>query len=310
MRTWLAVAAVLAVAAAAVVDTLHGGLRDSEASPSPMPTVARRIVPPGVPAGFMGTVFYSDASDDCRLHTLHLAGFRDAPPPKARMCRFSLSPDGQRAAPASSAWSPLGGLVAVPRAHAFHLESTAGQHIRVRGSAPSFKPDGALTFVRDGQLLEWSVDCRPGDRLFTLPGDNATARCVRTVLRTPALRSVAWLTNTRFAGITEAGALVVFDRARRIVRAPTGSPNARVEASPRGTFFTVWSGNRFQGAYDRNGKRIVNFPVPRIRALAWSPSERWAMLATVRGAVYIFRPDTGEARLRRLGLTARDLAWR
>jgi len=310
MRTWLALAAVLAIAAAAIADTLHGGLRNGEASSAP--TVARRIVPPGVPAGFMGTVSFSDAEDGCRLHTLQLAGFTDSPPPKARMCRFSLSPDGRRATPASSSWSPLGGLVALPHRFSFDLASSAGPRIEVRGTAPAFKPDGALTYVRDGQLIEWSVDCRPGDRLFTLPGDNATARCVRTLLEAPTLRNLAWLTNTRFAGITRAGALVVFDGRRQVLRQPVsrGRGRTRVEASPKRTFFTLWSGDRLVGVYDRRGEPITFPPLARIRAVAWSPSERWAVLATAPGSVYIFRPDTGDARLRRLDIAARDLAWR
>jgi hypothetical protein len=309
MRTWLALAAVLAVAAAAVADSLHGGLRQSEGSSTA--TVARRIVPPGVPAGFMGTVFYSDAEDECRLHSLRLPGFTGAPPPKARLCRFALSPDGERAAKAPSNWSPLGGLVAHARGASFDVEGSRGQRIRVRGSAPTFKPDGALTFVRDGRLVEWSVNCGPGARLFTLPADNGTVRCIRTLLRAPALRSVAWLTNTRFAGVTRAGALVVFDGPRQMARRPLGvRGEGRVEASPRRTFFTLWSGDRLVSAYDRDGAQIVFPRVPPVRAVAWSPSERWAMLATVAGSVYIFRPNTADARLRRLDITARDLAWR
>jgi hypothetical protein len=309
MRTWLALAAVLVVAAAAVADSLHGGLRESEASPTP--TVARRIVPPGVPAGFMGSVFYSDPHDGCRLHSLSLPGFTSAPPPKFRSCRFSLSPDGERAAAHQAAWSPLGGLVAVPRGAAFDLEVAEGRRVRVRGSAPSFKPDGSLTYVRAGELVEWSVSCRPGDRLFTLPGDNATARCIRPLLRPARLRSLAWLSDTRLAAVTEGGALVVYDGPRRLLRRPLpGSGDARLEASPRRTFFTLWSGDRLLAAFDRDGAQITLPPLPRIRAVAWSPSERWAVLATGSGSVYIFRPDTGDARLRRLDITARDLAWR
>ena len=45
-------------------------------------------------------------------------------------------------------------------------------------------------------------------------------------------------------------------------------------------------------------------------SLAWAPSERWVVAATREGAVFLLRPDTGDARVRRLGIAARDLAWR
>ena len=37
----------------------------------------------------------------------------------------------------------------------------------------------------------------------------------------------------------------------------------------------------------------------------------WLVVAATReGAVFLLRPDTGDARVRRLGIAARDLAWR
>ena len=140
MRTWLVLAAVLAVAAAAAADALRGGLRDRDVKAT-APAAERRIVPPGVPSGFMGTVFYSDPADGCRLHSLRLVGFTDARPPNYTGCRFSLSPDGTRAAPGGSVWSPLGGVVAVPRDEGFGLETAAGQTIVVRGRAPGLQAE-------------------------------------------------------------------------------------------------------------------------------------------------------------------------
>ena len=125
MRTWLVLAAVVAVAAAAAADALRGGLRDRDVKAT-APAAERRIVPPGVPSGFMGTVFYSDPADGCRLHSLRLVGFTDARPPNYTGCRFSLSPDGTRAAPGGSIWSPLGGVVAMV------LEVVGDKHVRGR----------------------------------------------------------------------------------------------------------------------------------------------------------------------------------
>ncbi|HEX5468047.1 MAG TPA: hypothetical protein VFW80_03265, partial [Gaiellaceae bacterium] len=208
-------------------------------------------------------------------------------------------------------WQPQGGLAAIPRGSSFELVSPASsQTIEVSGTAPAFKPDGTLTYVRGRELVEWSGRCRAGDRLFTLPNDNATARCLHVLLREPA-RSVAWLTNGRFAATLPHGDLAIFADGRSVFRTallPAGI--ARVEASPRRDFFTVWLDGDLLGAFDSNGAPVVMPPVPAGRALACAPDEAWCVLATSGGSVYLFRPGTGDARLRRLDFRARDLAWR
>jgi hypothetical protein len=309
MRTWLVLAAVLAVAAAAAADALRGGLRDRDMNAT-APAAERRIVPPGVPSGFMGTVFYSDPADGCRLHSLRLVGFTEAQPPNYSRCRFSLSPDGTRAAPGGSVWSPLGGVVAVPRDDGFGLETAPGQTIVIRGGAPAFKPDGTLTQVRDGELIEWSIDCRPGDRLFTLPGDNATARCVRTAYPHP-VEAVAWFSNSRFAAVLPSRELVIVDHDNVLVRADLPRfRRAWLELSPKRTLATLWLDGELAGTFDAGGGPAPIAPVGTVTSLAWAPSERWVVAATREGAVFLLRPDTGDARVRRLGISARDLAWR
>lgn len=309
MRTWLVLAAVLAVAAAAAADALRGGLRDDEVK-AVAPAAERRIVPPGVPAGAMGTLYYSDPTNGCRLHSLRLAGFTAAQPPSSDECRFSLSPDGTRVAPEGSVWSPLGGLVAVPRQDGFALEPAPGRFIVARGKVPAFKPDGTLTQVRDGKLLEWSIDCQPGQRLFTLPGDNATARCVHAVYPRPAT-AVAWFSNSRFAAVLPRGELVIVEGGRVLVRArlPTFR-TASLELSPKRTFATLWLDGDLAGTFDAEGGPAPLAPVGEVTALAWAPTERWVVAATRQGTVFLLRPDAGDARVRRLDVAARDLAWR
>jgi WD40 repeat protein len=311
MRTWLVLAAVVAVGAAAIGDTLRGSVSaDTAPAKSPPATAVRRIVPPGVPSGFMGSVYFSDLRDDCRLHVLRLAGFTDASPPEYRGCGFSLSPDGKTAAPAGSAWSPLGGVVAVPGADEFTLESTSGHKVRVEGKSPAFKPDGTLTYLRDGKLVEWTIRCSAGDRLFTVPGDNATARCIHVVYPHP-LRSVAWLAPPRFAAVTRNGSIILADGTHLLIHAKLPAHRrATVAVSPQRRFVTIWLDGHLAGTLDAWGGPVVLPPLENIRALAWSPTERWAMLATDRGSVYLFRPGTGDARLRRLDIRAGDVAWR
>jgi len=309
MRTWLVLAAVCAVAAVAAADALRGSLRDGGAR-RVSPGAERRIVPPGAPSGLMGAVFYSDPKDRCRLHSLELAGFSGAPAPKAHACRFSLSPDGTQVAPEGSVWSPLGGLVAMPTNDGFSLDGGPGQTVVLRGRTPAFKPDGTLTQVRDGKLVEWSIECDPASGLLTLPSDNATARCARTVFPHP-LTAVAWFSNSRFAGVLPRGDLVIVDDGRVVVRAHL--PHFRttsLELSPTRAFATLWLDGVLAGAFDAEGGPAPLTPVGDVTSLAWAPSERWVLAATRTGTVFLLRPEVGDARVRRLDISARDVAWR
>jgi hypothetical protein len=296
MRTWLVLAAVLAVAAAAAADALRGGLRNQFQAASP--PAERRIVPPGAPAGVMGTVYYSDPDDGCRLHTLQLAGFEDARAPNDRACRFSLSPDGKTVAPEGTVWSPLGGLVAVPRQAGFPLETDPAAHtIFVRGRAPAFKPDGDLTYVHSGALLEWS-DCTVG------------ARTCRPLFAGRVM-SAAWFSDTRFAAVLPSGRLVIVEGRRVLVRANLPHfQTVSLELSPKRSFATLWLDGELAGTFDSGGGPAPIAPIGAVTALAWAPSERWIVAATREGAVFLLRPDAGDARVRRLAISARDLAWR
>jgi len=309
MRTWLVLAAVLAVAAAAVADGLHGGLRDESVQKSGSPA-ERRIVPPGVPAGFMGTVFYSDPGDGCRLHSLRLAGFTETQPPNFHGCRFSLSPDGTRAAPEGSAWSPHGGLVAVPREDGFALEAVPGKPIVVRGRSPAFKPDGTLTQERNGTLVEWTTHCGTKERPLAVLGDNATARCARTIYP-HRVTCVAWFSDSRFVAVLPGGKLVIVEDGRVLVHAKLPKfRSASLELSPQRTFATLWLDGELAGTFDSAGGPAAIAPVGEVTSLAWAPSERWVLAATKGGAVFLLRPAAGDARVRRLDIAARDLAWR
>jgi WD40 repeat protein len=292
-----------------------------------------------------GALYYSDVSDDCRLSGLTLPDLRNPAfdpsteaPPKLRSCRFSLSRDGQAAFPDDAEWSPQGGMYAREDDTTIELGSSAShQALHFPGRAPAFKPDGTFTYVRENELVEWTTSCPRGSRLFTLPGDNATARCRRVVLSQGDLRralisaddsgplvlkDLEWLSDSRLvtvlgdAGISDAGIsgyreyLSVFD-GRRLVRTSHSEfgEGMRVEASPRGNFFTAWFGDSLVTIRDRNGD-LVTFPtIPRVRALTWSPDERWTAVATEH-SVFVFRTNTGEARVRRLPIMAYELAWR
>ena len=340
--SWLLVGALVALGSVAVADALRGGgereVRGSKPRPRPSPAVT--TVPLEPASQMSGVLYYSDVSDECRLKGLTLPDLRNPAfdpgagiPPKLRSCRFSLSRDGQGAFPDEAEWSPQGGMYAHEDENKIELGSSASQQtLHFPGSAPAFKPDGTFTYNRENAVVEWTTSCPRGSRLFTLPGDNATARCRRVVLSRGDLRraqiggegsgplvlkDVEWLSDTRLVTVVgDAGVsgyrehLSVIDDGQLIgaVISEFGE-GLRLEASPRGNFFTAWYGDSLLTIRDRNGD-LVTFPmIPRVRAVTWSPDERWTAAATAR-SVFVFRTNTSEPSVRRLPLLAYDLAWR
>jgi hypothetical protein len=331
--TWLLVGALVALGSVAVADALRGDRTKVVPRPRTPATVALITRNEPAASGLSGVLYYSNAEDDCRLDGLSLPDLGNAPPPKLRSCRFSLSRDGQAAFPDDAEWSPQGGMYAREDDNMIELGSSAShQALHFPGSAPAFKPDGTFTYVRENEVVEWTTSCPRGSRLFTLPGDNATARCRRVVLSTGDLRrariggegsgplipkDLAWLSDTRLVTVVgDAGIsghrehLSVIDGGR-VVAATISEfgEGMRVEASPHGNFFTAWYGDSLVTIRDRNGD-LVTFPtIPRVRALTWSPDERWTAVATEH-SVFVFRTNTSEASVRRLPIMAYDLAWR
>jgi len=331
--TWLLVGALVALGSVAVADALRGD--GTKVVPRPRTPATVALITRNEPAasGLSGVLYYSNAEDDCRLDGLSLPDLGNAPPPKLRSCRFSLSRDGQAAFPDDAEWSPQGGMYAREDNGSIELGSSAShQALHFPGRTPAFKPDGTFTYVRENELVEWTTSCPRGSRLFTLPVDNATARCRRVVLSTGDLRrariggegsgplipkDLAWLSDTRLVTVVgDAGIsghrehLSVIDDGQLIgaVISEFGE-GMRVEASPHGNFFTAWYGDSLVTIRDRNGDLVTFPPVPRVRALTWSPDERWTAVATEH-SVFVFRTNTGEARVRRLPIVAYDLAWR
>ena len=105
--------------------------------------------------------------------------------------------------------------------------------------------------------------------------------------------------------------LVIVDGSRVAVRAHLpGFRTASLELSPRRTFATLWLDGELAGTFDAGGGPTSLAPVGAVTSIAWSPSERWIMAATREGTVFLLRPNVGDARVRRLDISARDVAWR
>jgi hypothetical protein len=316
--TWLVVGALIALGAIAAADTLRGGQDVTVAPQGKAEQPAATVAQPGEPT-MSGALYYSDANDDCRLSGVTVPDLGNpafdpstGAPPKLRSCSFSMSPDGQAALQGDVAWSPSGSLHARETRNTIRLGSASDQTLRFRGRAPAFKQDGTLTYVPDGKLVEWRgrVVFSMRDLRKTVPGHRS--------LGPMTLRDVAWLTDTRLAAVVgvDAGTpayrefFAVVEGKR--VLATHGSffgEGHTIEASPGGGYFAEWFRDVLLGVRDRDGREMVFPTVQGVRALTWSPDERWAAVAS-RFSVFVFRTDEGEARIRRLPIVARDLAWR
>jgi hypothetical protein len=287
--TWLVLAAVAALGVAAAVDALRG--EDSSA-----PSEARRSAPPTTTTqpvaveqalaeqSVGGVLYYTD--ENCELRAVELPSLHPAPTPVWDECRFSLSADARTVGGADAAMT----------------------------SPPVSLREGAVVETKTGRVL---VPARALRR--ALHEDPNIPPGSTRFLRLRSVKEAAWLGESRLVAVlaTEQASgppqdfIGVFE-GRRVVRIVRGLGwlFSDLRPSPRGSFFAVTATN---GAgfvlFDRDGGPAPAPPVTGYRAIAWSPDERWAVLAT-RASVYVFRAGTTNMRLRRLDFTARDLAWR
>jgi hypothetical protein len=331
--TWLLVGALVALGAVAAADALRGDGAEIVARTKPN-TATVALIPRNEPAAsaMSGVLYYSDPQNDCRLAGVILPSLEAARSPTLGSCRFSIAPSGEAALPGDAVWSPHGGLYARELGDMVELGSPfSHQPLRFPGRAPAFKPDGTFTYIRENEVVEWTTHCPPGSRLFTLTGDNATVRC-RRVLLSPGdlrralisadpgplvLKDLAWLSNTRLVSVVGDAGVTGYREHVSVLESGQAvggtisefGEGLRVEASPRGTFFTAWFGNSLVTIRNREGDLISFPPLARVQAVTWSPDERWTAVATAH-SVFVFRTNTGEARVRRLPILARDLAWR
>jgi hypothetical protein len=311
--TWLLVGALAALGSVAVADALRG---TPEAKRIGAPTISVPLIPRNEPAAsaMSGVLYYSDRVD-CQLRAMRLPDLAETSAPELGSCSFSISPSGEDALPGEAAWSPAGDLYARVRGGLIELGSpTSEQTLRLPGRAPAFKPDGTFTYVRGNDVLELASPC-PDARLFTLPGDNPTGRCRKTVARfrrDGPILSLGWMSNTRMAVITKPSEWVLTIREGRL-RTSTfgfGRPLTNLQVSPRGSFVAA----RAEGrggllVLGPDGLAAALPPFLSPRAITWSPDERWTAVAT-ENSVFLFRTNASEARVRRLPIHAYQVAWR
>jgi hypothetical protein len=301
------VAAVAAVAVAAIVDAVR---------PRPARALDAEAAAGLAELGVTGTLVYTDP--DCALHALSLPDLKPAARPRGLGigCEISVAPDGRRVAHAGARWAPDGSVYAICRGGCVDVVPGSQAY---DGCAPAWRPDGMLTFARDGvirqarfervlvprrDLVRAAIN-HPNAPRYT---DPITLRLVPPRIEDLHVRDLAWIADDEVVALIEArfvdglpetsaviagfvrGALAwqrpYFDRFDRLVVSPSG--DVLGEPAPRSLPF-VPVRLQPEGAFD------------------WSPDGRRLAVAT-RASVFVV--DIASQRLVRIPVTARDLAWR
>jgi hypothetical protein len=354
LSTWLVVIAVVAVGIAAGVSSFltnegegpssHTSAEDGAGEPSERlgaeeaarlrtEATARTLGEEGI----VGTLYFLD--DGCRLQGVRLPDLTPSRAPRLTACRFSVVSAGRPSAE-QVVWEPDGRLAAVcqeGRTQVFDPRSgsaaRAGQRVlTVDGCAPAWTPAGRLTVVRRGELARHDVACNESARAcgrVILSHDELVAafraeRGLRS-LRSPAIRMVAWLSETAFVAILRGenpdGArrdlVALFEGDRLADVAPLRRPRlSLLRVSPRRTYVAVGANRAGMWVLHADGKSLSverfppwSPPAPTdVNAIAWSPDERWTAVAS-RSAVYVYRSTETSGRFIGLPIAARDLEW-
>jgi hypothetical protein len=313
--TWLLVGALLVLGLLAARDAFQ-----SQGSAAPPPTTEHLVQaaggPPEIPGrtalvtqlkeiGAHGVLYVTDVS--CRRFILSL--------PTLTWTTNRELPGSHCGLWARQPRDADSGLAA-RQVNADTIEVTSGGwSFGFEGISPAFKPDGVLTFVRDGRLREWTGRCPETARKVVFEGLHDVARCDRPVAGSPrSVREVAWLSVGDYAvvaGPDGATSLeVVRDgRTERLFNS-VGARMGALEASPGGRYVVV----RLDGALTlfRTDMSRALRPLPAkdelVRSITWSRDERLAALAT-DSAVAIF-PSGAAGRAVRIPLSAAAVEWR
>jgi hypothetical protein len=304
--TALLVAGVVGLAVAAGVDALRSG--DDPAGGSATSTSADRTNAGSAAQKLAsrqitGVLYFTVRvrPGQCALRSLALPSLEATSAVDVGSCRIATSPGGRVATgdpcPGSSI-SVLG----------------TTQSVSFEGCAPAWKPDGTLTFVRQGRVIEVVSGClepAPADCRRRTPVENRHGQ---------EIRELAWLDADRLAVLTAGRgglALVsVYEVGRRLA-GPTLSRSGLAYLRPFGPRrAVVRSGRPPEGAifFSIDERRVAfendlpGFLVDG-QALAVSPDGAW-VASTRAGVVHIYRlGDRRPVDPVRLAIDAVDLGW-
>jgi hypothetical protein len=261
-----------------------------------------------------------EAGDGCELRAVRLPRLTVESAFPVPDCRFAVAPDG-----AVATGSDCGGNGA--------LATFDGTVVDLfEGCAPAFKPDGELTFVRDGDVMTVPRSCT---RTINACGQVVlTRRDIRRAFaelagEPPAresVREIAWLDESRLGAIVRravgSGAdrrtldfVVVFEgrRFHGPLKFATGRLTDQAVDRPGRRFYA--SGDVVQGVVELDdwGRHVntLTLPqgIPEVSSIAFSPDGAWGAAAG-RETVVLFQPSQLPGQAFQLPFQAAALAWR
>ena len=319
--TWLVIAAVGGLAAAAGVDALRGDSQPAKQRAAPRETVEGPTLPVAElrAAGLQGVLTY--AGGNCVVRALALPDLTEHSAGGTRTCLFHVSA-GNVLSFGRAIADPSRYLVAECHGDEVELRTDGRVLSHYRGCSPVWRDDRSLTLVRRGEvvLLDGPLAQPEFVRERVLLSRRALAREFRRAGwggRDLEVREAVWLTGRRLAAIVRRGQgedavsfLVVFRGDRLAYEPRFGYADlGGLRPSPLGRFASARIGDPGGLAVvDRHGRPVeVAFRVGH--ALAWSPDERWIAEATDDG-IYFFDTRDPNARFIHVPIQAQDLVWR
>jgi hypothetical protein len=286
--TWLVVGALTALAAVAVADAIR---------PSGSST-GLSLQPPRASA-LQGTLVV--AGPDCSVSALRLPALVEEEPPRRPDCGLTVwSADGTVSARCARDVTIVG-------------PTSNGLLFQLRGCAPAWRADGALSVIREGSLV---VAPRHGAPRVYVARDAVASQVSEQLPNSEnyELAEVQWLDQSTFAAILSGRqpwqrAVAVFDQgALETVVPEFGQRISSLTVSPHGNlgFAHNQLGREFV-MLTHDGREV---PLPRIanaRAIAWSPDERWVALMT-RTTIFIAHTGTRQV-VRQIPVGGDSLDW-
>ena len=282
VATWAVVAAVGALGIAAVVDALRPKHPERAARPTSSRTSAPALGTQLREAGVSGVLVVAD--ERCRLHAVRLPDLSPTEAPEAAS-RPVRTPGSD---PAAACTIPA---------------TTADSH--------------PPTWIERGQVMQLVPGRREAHGRRVLLSRSDLARAASHPF-TPweeapfVARELAWISGDRLAvlvGGSYPDFVAVFRGRTFLYRMFTGFEPRSLRASPLGRYVVV----------DDDGPQVVrvgkaprNVPFPEglttVRAVAWSPGERWLALAT-RASIWLMDLEDPGTPLVRLPIEVRGIGW-
>jgi hypothetical protein len=324
---------VLVVGVAAAADALRQEAPEPEAAPTITAGTTTRSSPA---TGLSGVLYYTD--EECRLRGVQLPELEQVGGPEWNECAFALSPDARDIEAEGAVWSPTGTGKAIVDRGGIAVEWTNGASHTFAGSAPAFRGNGDLMFFSAGAIRQLPPRCslRPVVRRCSrvVVPRQAIERAARRHpnadvapgFLTVSVREMAWLGSQegpdrvaallrlRIRTVGDFDLIALFEGGGIVEVIASFERLHGLEASPGGSYFGV----RTEGPegvllFDRETRALELQEIGGVRDFEWSPDEDWIALATPQD-VYIDLTERRQfprpPRLRRLGIVARDLAWR